>query len=188
MSVRVIAGTAKGRKLTSVDHPGVRPSGDKVKGAMFSSIGPEVVGARVLDLYSGSGALGIEALSRGAAHAVFVESDRAAAAAIRRNLEVTRLDVIATVVESAVEDFLSTAGEGPFDLVLLDPPYASGPPIGVLGSLRAKGLVRPGGRVTVETSARQIPFAPPEGFEVIGSKRYGEAALVHLRVVDADRA
>lgn len=122
--MRVIAGTAKGVRLAPVPR-GVRPVSDRAREGLFSSIAERVPGARVLDLYAGTGALGIEALSRGAERAVFVERDRAARRAIVENLARTRLADRAEVLGAEVARFLSAEdrGRGPFDLAVADPPY-----------------------------------------------------------------
>jgi 16S rRNA (guanine966-N2)-methyltransferase len=117
--VRVIAGSAGGLQLAVPGH-GVRPTMDRVKAAIFSSLGKRVAGARVLDLFAGTGGLGIEALSRGAASAFFVESNREAARAIERNIASTRLT--ATVRRQDVFKFLRRA-QGEFDIIFADPPY-----------------------------------------------------------------
>ena len=119
--MRVVAGTFKGRRLVAPRGTRTRPTADRVREALFSMLG-DVGGARVLDLYAGSGALGIEALSRGADSAVFVESDARAIAAIERNL--ASIGVEATVWRRDVLRFLARA-DGPFDLVFCDPPYDS---------------------------------------------------------------
>jgi 16S rRNA (guanine966-N2)-methyltransferase len=120
--VRVIAGAYKGRRLHAPAGISTRPTGDRVREALFSILGP-LDGERVLDLYAGSGALGIEALSRGAGEAVFVDSDQRAVAAIRRNLDA--IGVEALVQRRDVLAFLLDACERPYDLVFLDPPYSS---------------------------------------------------------------
>jgi 16S rRNA (guanine966-N2)-methyltransferase len=120
--VRIVAGTFKGRRLQAPRGVHTRPTADRVREALFSILGP-LGGERVLDLYAGSGALGIEALSRGAAGAVFVDSDARAAAAIRRNLDEIGID--APVHRRDALAYLRAAKEGPFDLVFLDPPYSS---------------------------------------------------------------
>src|SRR5207344_1587714 len=122
--MRVIAGSAKGMRLGPVP-PGVRPVSDRAREGLFSSLALEVPDARVLDLYAGTGAMGIEALSRGATHAVFVDRAYEASAAVHDNLDRTRLADRATVVTQDVAAFLAGAPPlgGPFDLVTLDPPY-----------------------------------------------------------------
>jgi 16S rRNA (guanine966-N2)-methyltransferase len=117
--VRVIAGSAGGLQL-KVPRTGVRPTMDRVKAAIFASLGEKVIGARVLDLFAGAGGLGIEAMSRGAASVVFVESNRNAARAIEQNLATTA--VTGRVRMQDVFDFLKYA-TGPFDIIFADPPY-----------------------------------------------------------------
>jgi 16S rRNA (guanine966-N2)-methyltransferase len=127
--MRIVAGTAKGVRLAPVPR-GVRPLSDRAREGVFSSIGPDVVrGAVVLDLFAGTGATGIEALSRGAAHATFVDRSAGATAAIRRNLELTHLGDRARVVTSDVRRFLTgnDNADPPTDLAFCDPPYGFGP-------------------------------------------------------------
>jgi len=188
--VRVIAGEAKGRRLASIRGPGIRPTSDRVREALFSALGPAVAGARVLDLYAGSGALGIEALSRGAALAVFVEQARGAVDVILANLALTGLEDRARVVGSTVERFLDAGLDarrgGPFDLVLIDPPYAEGPPTHQLRSLAAGPLLAPGASVVVE--GRGPDAGPPvDGLELVSVRRYGESSLAFLRPGAVDR-
>jgi 16S rRNA (guanine966-N2)-methyltransferase len=181
--MRVIAGEAKGRRLTGIRSSAIRPTSDRVREALFSALGDVVPGARVLDLYAGSGALGIEALSRGAATAVFVDSDREAVDAIRANLALTRMDDRATVVRSAVGGFLAAGRHGPFDLVLIDPPYVQGAPVGDLQALVAGGLLGAGpdrAWVVLETRGPDAP-PPVEGLELVSLRRYGDTTLVFLR-------
>lgn len=178
--MRVIAGEAKGRKLLTIDEDGLRPSGDKLKGALFSSLGPRVVDAEVLDLYAGSGALGIEALSRGAERCTFVEANPRAARVIMQNLENTRLADRAQVVVSEAAAFVARSAHGPSDIVVMDPPYAVGIPLDVLGSLVAKGHLDAGSVVVVEVSAKQAIDHVP-GFELTKTKKYGGSALIYLR-------
>jgi 16S rRNA (guanine966-N2)-methyltransferase len=120
--VRVVAGEFRGRRLHAPAGSSTRPTADRVREALFSILGP-LDGLRVLDLFAGSGALGIEALSRGAREAVFVDSDSRAIVAIRRNLEAVGSD--APVHRRDALAYLRNASGGPFDLVFLDPPYSS---------------------------------------------------------------
>ena len=119
--MRVITGTARGRVLKTLAGEATRPTTDKVKEAVFSAIQFDIEGRRVLDLFAGSGQMGIEALSRGAAHAVFVDSSKEAVAIIKENLQATKLYSEATVVCRTAQDFLRTSEQ--FDLVFVDPPY-----------------------------------------------------------------
>jgi 16S rRNA (guanine966-N2)-methyltransferase len=121
--VRIIAGAAKGRRLTAPTGDGTRPTSDRVKEAWFGSLQPLLPGARVLDLYAGSGALGLEALSRGAERVTLVEKDRRALRALRDNVEAVGLpgaNVVGRDVRAALTGELD---DGPFDLVVADPPY-----------------------------------------------------------------
>jgi 16S rRNA (guanine966-N2)-methyltransferase len=124
--MRVIAGSAKGIRLARVP-PGVRPVSDRAREGLFSSLGASVVGARALDLYAGTGALSIEALSRGAERVVLVERDKLAQQTIRENLTRTGFDRRAVIVASAADRHLRSipATDEPFDLVFVDPPYAA---------------------------------------------------------------
>lgn len=189
--MRVIAGEAKGRRLCGPrGSAGLRPTTDRLREALFDALGPGVAGKAVLDLYAGTGALGIEALSRGARHVVFVDRDRGAAAIIRANLATTGLEARARVEQVTAERF--TAGPatgGRFDLVLLDPPYGAGFPGEVLAALATGGHLAPGGLVVVEV-ARSRGEAPGEvaGLLVVDQRRYGDSALVFLRVAEAASA
>jgi len=201
--MRVIAGEAKGRRLAGPrGSADLRPTTDRLREALFSALGPGVAGTAVLDLYAGTGALGIEALSRGARHAVFVDHDRGAVATIRANLAATGLEGRARVEQVTAERFAARLGGagaphaapgtgGPFDLVLLDPPYGSGFPGEVVAALAAAGHLAPGALVVVEIAA--LPGAPPPlpvagGLAVVDHRRYGDSALVFLRAAEAASA
>jgi 16S rRNA (guanine966-N2)-methyltransferase len=175
---RVIAGTAGGRKLHTPPGRDTRPTSDRVREALFSSLG-DLTGARVLDLYAGSGALGLEALSRGAVAATFVEFAPAALVALRRNiadLDLARCDVVPADV---VSYHSRTAVPQPvYDLVLIDPPYALDldPVLGLITPWTA-----PAGTIVVERSSRGPEPAWPPTLDVIRSRRYGETTLWYLR-------
>jgi 16S rRNA (guanine(966)-N(2))-methyltransferase RsmD len=176
--MRVIAGTARGVPLRAPRDPGTRPVTDRVKETLFAILGERVPGARVLDLYAGSGALGIEALSRGAAHTAFVERGRAALAALRHNLERTRLAAEASVHGGDVMRYLAEAApEAPFDLAFLDPPYAER---AILAPLeRLVPLLSPDAGVVVKHFWRtEVPL--PDGLARWRERRFGETALTFL--------
>ncbi len=149
--MRVIAGGLGGRRLRAPRGLATRPTSDRVREALFSALG-HVTSARVLDLYAGTGALGIEALSRGAAHATFVESARPALAALRENLAALGLAGAARVVAQPVAGAASRIGgggwlAGPFDLVFADPPYAAVAEVpAAVAALAAAGAIAPGAR------------------------------------------
>ncbi len=175
---RIIAGTYGGRRIETPKGDGTRPTSDRVREALFSSLQSELGGfdgVRVLDLYAGSGALGLEALSRGASHATFVESDARAAGVVNKN--VAALGAFATVQRSPVERYLAGPVGEPFDLVFLDPPYAVATEVvaGHVSTLIA-GWTSPGVLFVVERATRD-PFVWPEGVEPLRSKKYGETTL-----------
>lgn len=179
--MRIVAGSAKGVRLAPVPQ-GVRPVSDRAREGLFSSLGSAIPGARVLDLFAGTGALGIEALSRGAEHAVFVERDPAAAATLYENLDLARVAERATVVPSAVRPFLEAdarpSGAG-FDVVFLDPPYEMGSP-GVDDTLRAlaDGALLDEGWTVVLTRAKTNPMhVIPLHWTAARELRYGDSLL-----------
>ena len=181
--MRVIAGTAKGVRLASVP-PGVRPVSDRAREGLFSSIGADVPGADVLDLYAGTGALGIEALSRGADRATFVEQSRAAVRTIHQNLDRTLLAERAEVVASEVSAFVSRRREPGrrFDLVLADPPYDADVATvdGVLEGL-SDGWVQAGGAVVLTRGSRSFTPVIPVHWLVARRLEYGDTAVLILR-------
>lgn len=179
--MRVVGGRLGGRRLRAVPGRGTRPTGDRVREALFSVLGPRVEGARVLDLFAGTGALAIEALSRGAASAVLVEQSAQATAVIRANLEALDLSGTATVRRTKAEVYLRTQRDGPFDLVFLDPPYAL--PVGLLAGILARlataSALTAGAVLALESSARAEPPPWPPGLRPERPRRYGDTAL-HL--------
>lgn len=177
--MRVIAGSAKGRRLARVP-PGVRPVSDRVREGVFSSLGDAVEGARVADLYAGTGALGIEALSRGADEALFVERDPGAVATIRENLERTGLSSRATVVRSEVDRFLRRPAEPGFDLVFLDPPYDDGVDA-VLALTDAGSLLRAGFTVVLSRGVRSSNDVIPVHWAVARRLSYGDSVITLFR-------
>lgn len=178
---RIIAGARGGRRIETPKGDGTRPTSDRVREALFSSLQSELGGLDglvVLDLFAGSGALGLEALSRGAATAVFVESDAKAAATITRNL--ATLDVPGRVERTTAARFVSSAPAGEFDLVFIDPPYAveTSTVADLVSALRP--ALAPDALIVVERSTRD-EFAWPEGVEALRHKAYGETTLWYGR-------
>ncbi len=149
--MRVVAGAFKGRRLQAPRGRRTRPTADRVREALFSILG-DVSGANVLDLYAGSGALGIEALSRGAASAVFVERDARAAAAVRRNLEAVGAE--AEVRRQDALRFLAAAGKEAFDLVFVDPPYDSAGRLAGPLTERLPAVLKEGALIVTESDKR----------------------------------
>ncbi len=184
---RVIAGSAKGVRLAA-PGPGTRPLADRVKQTLFAVLEPELEGAAVLDLFAGSGAGGIEALSRGAARAVFVERDAGAARVVAENLrrvgleargEVVRRDAVAWLADPA-----GAGAAGPFDVVLLDPPYADTDALGHALEL-VGGHLAPGGVVVAKHFWRDAPPVRPGLLASVRERRFGETALTFYRHRDA---
>lgn len=181
--MRVVAGELRGRRLRAPGRSGeVRPTADRVREALFSVLG-DVAGARVLDLYCGTGALAIEALSRGAATADLVERARAAVAAIRSNLERTGVVDRATVHATDVERFLERPGVGPWDLAVLDPPYEARAIVAPLAALAPR--LAPGATVVVKHFWRT---EVPERVDRLArrrQRRFGETMLTFFELEDA---
>jgi 16S rRNA (guanine966-N2)-methyltransferase len=150
--MRIISGTLKGRRLFAPTWDGLRPTSDKLRETLFNVLAPIIESARVLDGYAGTGAIGLEALSRGAAHVTFVESDGRAVALIRRNLERCAVEDRYAIIRARFADAAARWSEGLFDLVLLDPPYGSNELHSALAA--AAPLVRPGGLLVIEHARR----------------------------------
>ena len=180
---RIIAGAARGRAL-KVPASGVRPTGDRAREALFNSLGSllELDGARVLDLYAGSGALGLEALSRGAGEVVLVESGPKVVPVLRGNVAAVGLPGASVVVGSVPTVVARPAGQA-FDLVLADPPYAVEPDVvtGVLTALHTGGWLAPEAVLVVERPARETPWEWPTPLVGLRDRRYGEAVLRYGR-------
>jgi 16S rRNA (guanine966-N2)-methyltransferase len=193
---RVIAGEAGGRRLAVPDGRGTRPTSDRAREGLFAtivSLTGSLDGARVLDLYAGSGAVGLEALSRGAEHVLLVESGPRAARVIRDNIEAIGL-AGAEVVTDRVERVLARGparpgeGGGRYDVVFADPPYAlAGDEVSaMLQTLSDRGWLAPGGLVIVERATRSGPVSWPAGLRPDRARRYGEATFWYARGVWGD--
>ncbi|KAA5832613.1 16S rRNA (guanine(966)-N(2))-methyltransferase RsmD [Saccharopolyspora hirsuta] len=176
---RIVAGSVGGRRI-EVPPRGTRPTSERVREALFSALesAMELPGARVLDLYGGSGALGLEALSRGAAHATFVESDRRAAGMLRRNAAALGFRDV-HVAQAKAETLLSTPTDRPFDVVLADPPYdlTQEKLQQVLTALVDNGWTAPGSLVVVERAVRSGEPDWPPHLQPLRTKRYGDTAV-----------
>jgi 16S rRNA (guanine966-N2)-methyltransferase len=182
---RIVAGVAGGRRL-AVPPKGTRPTSDRVREALFSAVqsAVDLDGARVLDLYAGSGALGLEALSRGASSALFVESSAGALAVLRKNVAAVGLPGV--VRAGKVAAVLAAGSAEPFDLVLADPPYAVEDLGGELAALVAGGWVGPGSLVIVERSRRAGDLTWPDPLSPLKVRHYGETSLHWARWGDQD--
>jgi 16S rRNA (guanine966-N2)-methyltransferase len=178
---RIIGGTAGGRRIKAPSGDNTRPTSDRVREALFSSIDAElgsVTGLRFLDLYAGSGAVGLEARSRGAGVVTCVEQDRRTAALVRDNLRTLGMNGV-DVVSSSVSRALAHPPRAPYDLVFLDPPYAlaTDDVVADLEALRDQDWLADGALVVVERSSRATALAWPKGFQGARERRYGETVL-----------
>lgn len=175
--MRIVGGSAKGQKLGRPKGDRVRPTSAKVREAVFSIVQAHLEGAEFLDLCAGTGAMGVEALSRGAAHAAFVDSDSRSARLVKENIARLELAVRARVVVAEALEFVRLFRGEPFDIIYFDPPYAMEELEQVIMLIGEKGVLKPGGMLLVEhASKRQIP---DEMGRLIMKKRYryGDTAL-----------
>ena len=180
--MRVITGTARGRRLLELEGSETRPTTDRVKEGLFSALQFDIEGAKVLDLFAGTGQLGIECLSRGAESAVFVELRKDAAGIVKKNLALTGLADRGTVINGNARDFVTRTSER-FDLVFLDPPYASGLLEEILERITAPGfdILRPYGIIVAEHPAEKtLPVLPPP-YRLLRTYRYGKIAVTLFR-------
>lgn len=181
--MRVIAGSAKGIQLQAVPGCATRPISDRVKEALFDILGTHLPGARVLDLFAGTGGVGIEALSRGADHAVFVEQNPRAVGTIRANLHRTRFQPKARVVQADVFKYLAGHME-PFNLVYVAPPQYHGLWSKALLSLDGRaGWLSPDGRVVVQVFPKEWEALPLHSFCLIDQRRYGSTLLAFYELL-----
>ncbi|MEZ5290203.1 MAG: 16S rRNA (guanine(966)-N(2))-methyltransferase RsmD [Vicinamibacterales bacterium] len=177
--MRIIAGTLKGRRLASPTWDGLRPTSDRLRETIFNVLGPSVVDARVLDVCAGTGAIAIEALSRGASRATCLESDARAVALIRANAAAVGLEKRCIIVRGQAPGGLTPAGlDGPYDLVVLDPPYDA--PWIADAVAASAALVEGDGRIVLEHAARvTAPDVP--GLVRERTRRAGDSALTTYR-------
>lgn len=184
--MRIVGGEHKGRAIAAPPGRDTRPTGDRAREAVFNILAhaewsPGIEGRRVLDLFAGSGALGLEAMSRGAAFALFVETDAGARGTIRDNIEALGLFGATRIHRRDATDLgLKPAGLGePFDLVFLDPPYAKGLGTRALARLKSGGWIETGALVVFECGADEALETP--GFEALDTRDYGAAKVMFLR-------
>jgi len=184
--VRIIAGSHRGRALTAPPGNDVRPTSDRAREALFNILahgkfaaaGPAYAGARVLDAFAGTGAFGLEALSRGAGEVVFIENDRAALATLRANIAALGEEKHARIVSA--DATAPPRAPAAAALAFLDPPYGKGLAVPALGALAKAGWLADGALCIIEMAARER-IEPPPGFASLDERRYGAARLVFLR-------
>ncbi|MCI8402271.1 MAG: 16S rRNA (guanine(966)-N(2))-methyltransferase RsmD [Lachnospiraceae bacterium] len=183
--MRVIAGTARHLPLKTTEGMDTRPTTDRIKETLFNMLGPYLPGCRFLDLFAGSGAIGIEALSRGAEQAVFVENDERALSCIRQNLDFTRLGERARVIGCEATEAirrLDRPGESPFDIIFMDPPYDMGWERRVAEVLTAGRLLKEDTLIIVEASlATDISWTKDMGLTVQKDKKYKTNKHIWIR-------
>lgn len=178
--MRIIAGEWRGRPLAAPEGQGTRPTSDRAREGLFSMLASRVgsfQGLHVADLFAGTGALGLEALSRGAAHCTFVESDRTAAFVLQKSIDRFSVKDRTTVLTQSVE--YASAPSRPFDIVFMDPPYRTGLAEMAVARIGNPAWVAPGGWLSVETSGEKIEV--PNGFSLDTERRFGKAHIFLLR-------
>ncbi len=179
-SVRIISGKWRGRRLPIPDLPGLRPSGDRCRETLFNWLQPHIKGAHCADLYAGTGALGLEAASRGADEVILVEKDRRAARAIRESLQ--KLDnCTVELIEADAIAWLDSQGPDSMDIVFIDPPFGSDLEAQSLNKLEQRGCVTSGGLVYLETAAEAPRLKPGPGWEIVKEKTLGDVRMQLLK-------
>ncbi|KKB76612.1 DNA methyltransferase [Devosia soli] len=181
--MRIVAGKFRGKQLSSPSDDSIRPTADRVRESMFnilgSRLGPVLEGKRVLDLFAGTGALGLEALSRGAAHVTFVDTGAESRGLVRDHIQAFGVAGITKLLRRDATALGTPGTFGQFDLVFLDPPYGQGLGEKALAELAANGWLKPGATLVWEES-RDVPVAVPQGFELDDEREYGAAAVRFL--------
>jgi 16S rRNA (guanine966-N2)-methyltransferase len=182
--MRVVGGRLRGRLLATPQSHAIRPTADRLRETLFNILahayGDPVTGARVLDLFAGTGALGIEAVSRGAAFALFVDDGTEARALLRQNVETLGLGGVTRIFRRDATQLGEAYPLEPFSLVFLDPPYGKGLAEKALASARAGGWLAPGALAVVEEAVTS-KFSAPEGFEELERRAHGDSELIFLR-------
>lgn len=183
--MRIVGGTLRGRAISSPQHEGLRPTADRVRESLFNILahgihGFSLDGARVIDLFAGTGALGLEALSRGAAFGLFVDSEPAARALMRTNIENFGLTGVTRIFRRDATDLGPVGTMAPFDIAFLDPPYEKGLGEKAIASLCEGGWLVPGAIIVLEERAAQ-PVTLPSGVVEIDRRTYGDTQVVIAR-------
>jgi 16S rRNA (guanine966-N2)-methyltransferase len=182
--MRIVGGRLRGRALAAPKSQAIRPTADRLREALFNILvhayDDPVTGARVLDLFAGTGALGLEALSRGAAFALFIDDAAEARALLRENVAALGLGGVTRVFRRDACKLGPAHPIEPFSLAFLDPPYGRGLAEAALASARAGGWLTPAALIVVEETA-SAAFAAPEGFDELERRRYDDTALIVLR-------
>ena len=181
--MRVIAGSARRLLLKAPDGMDTRPTADRVKESLFNMLNPDLYGCAFLDLFSGSGAIGIEALSRGAQRAVLVDASMECAGIIKQNLEVTRLEENAEIINEDVYAAIERLGRrgDKFDIIFMDPSYAAGYYVPVMEAIKKADILAAEGYIVAE-SAKGVDFTAAEGFKIFKERKCGPAVMNFLNL------
>lgn len=181
--MRVIAGSARRLLLKAPDGTDTRPTADRVKESLFNMLNPDLYGCAFLDLFSGSGAIGIEALSRGAQRAVLVDASMECAGIIKQNLEVTKLGENAEIINEDVYAAIERLGRrgDKFDIIFMDPPYAAGYYVPVMEAIKKADILAAEGYIVAE-SAKGVDFTAAEGFKIFKERKCGPAVMNFLNL------
>lgn len=177
MSVRIISGKFGGRRIDSPNNSRTHPMSERIRNALFNSLGSEISGAKVLDVFAGTGAVGIEALSRGAAHVTFIEKDRIAQKILTNNIQLLGLENQTTIIRTSAANWLSTADGGLYDVILADPPYHN-PQFSTASDIM--GLLKPNGLMVLSHPGRS-ETPTKTGVVVVDNRSYGNAVLTFYR-------
>ncbi len=181
--MRIISGNLRGRKLIQVQGNDIRPTSDRVREAIFNILGPGVRNARVLDLFAGTGALGLEALSRGAGHGVFVDASLSSCTIIQKNIDLCRMKEKALLIHHDIIalPFPQALKAAPFDLIFIDPPYGRGHVETTLEKTGFIDLLKPDGIVVAEQSFKESLANPSNGLDIYRQKKYSKTFISFLR-------
>ena len=181
--MRVIAGSARRLLLKAPDGMDTRPTADRVKESLFNMLNPDLYGCSFLALFSGSGAIGIEALSRGAQRAVLVDASMECAGIIKQNLEVTKLGENAEIINEDVYAAIERLGRrgDKFDIIFMDPPYAAGYYVPVMEAIKKADILAAEGYIVAE-SAKGVDFTAAEGFKIFKERKCGPAVMNFLNL------
>ena len=181
--MRIIGGNFRGRKLIALSGDDIRPTSDRVREAVFNILGPWIRGTRVLDLYAGTGALGLESLSRGAKAAVFVDAALSSCEVIQKNIDLCKMAEETTLIHHDImsSPFPQSLRTDPFDLIFMDPPYGKESVETTLGKSDFIDLLAPKGIVVVEQSFKESLAEPVNGLDIYRQKKYSKTRISFLR-------
>ncbi len=185
--MRIITGKAKGIRLATLEGEATRPTSERVKEAVFSMLAGDIEDREVLDLFAGSGQMALEAVSRGASHATLVDSSLAAIRIIEKNVSRTRLNENCTVIKSDCLSFIKRSSQKKFDLIFVDPPYASGLYIPVLSQMLDSEILKPSSLIVCESATEDI-FGENELSEKFSVIKHSKYSNTHITIISPKRS